>query len=272
MRKKIEESIAFFKEKGFEAPVVGIVLGTGLGGLVDLIDIDLEVEYDKIPHFPVATVEFHKGKLVYGQLNGIRVIAMVGRFHFYEGYSLQEITHPIRVLKGLGIKNLIVSNAAGGINLDYSKSDLMLIEDHINLLPGNPLIGENLDEFGPRFPDMSEPYSRKLNKLFHSIAKEKSIDVKEGVYVSVMGPNLETRAEYRYLKTIGADAVGMSTVPEVIVANHMNLPVCAISVITDLCDPSNLEKVNIEDIIAAALKGEQKLIEIIPELVCRLEV
>lgn len=270
MMSKIKESISFLKEKGIVAAETGIVLGTGLGSLVELIDVDVEVEYTKIPHFPEATVEFHKGKIVYGRLNGVKVIAMVGRFHYYEGYSFQEITLPIRVLKGLGIKQLIVSNAAGGINLNYQKSDLMIINDHINLLPGNPLIGKNIDELGPRFPDMSEPYSKRINKLFFDLAKSKSIEVKEGVYASVMGPNLETKAEYKFLKIIGADAVGMSTVPEVIVANHMELPVCAISVITDLCDPNNLEKVNIEDIIAAAKKGEKKLIKILPDLVAKL--
>ncbi|MBD80805.1 MAG: purine-nucleoside phosphorylase [Crocinitomicaceae bacterium] len=268
--KEIRQAADYIKKQGVLAPQVGIVLGTGLGKLLDSVDVELSIDYSDIPNFPLATVEFHQGKLVYGELFGKKILAMAGRFHYYEGYSMKQITLPIRVMKLLGVENLIISNAAGGINLNYDKSDLMLIDDHINLLPDNPLIGKNLDEQGPRFPDMSRPYSEKLNNLLETIATEKDINLRSGVYASVSGPNLETRAEYRYLGIIGADAVGMSTVPEVIVANHIGMPCCAISVITDLCDPDNLHPMDIEDIIQAASVGEQKLIILVKELLRKL--
>lgn len=267
---KILEAVQFLKEKGIANPEIGIVLGTGLGKLVDEIEIIKSIDYADIPNFPIATVEFHSGKLVYGTIEGKKVLAMVGRFHFYEGYTMQEITLPIRVMKLLGIKQLVLSNAAGGINLSMKKGDLMVITDHINLLPSNPLIGKNFDELGSRFPDMSQPYNRSLNNKLENQFNKHNVSFNTGVYASVSGPNLETAAEYRYLKIIGADAVGMSTVPEVIVANHMGLPCCAISVITDLCDPDNLEQVDIEDIIANAQVGEQKLIPIIKGLIVEL--
>lgn len=256
----IKETTAFLQEKGFDQPDTGIVLGTGLGKFVNEIEIIAEVAYGDIPHFPIATVEFHQGKLIYGTVNGKKLVVMQGRFHFYEGYSMQEITFPIRVMKALGVKELLLSNAAGGVNLDFKKGDLVVIEDHINLQPQNPLIGKNLDDLGPRFPDMSEPYSKALRTKLHSAAGELDMQLNEGVYASVMGPNLETRAEYRFLKTIGADLVGMSTVPEVIVANHMDMPCLAVSVVTDECDPDNLAPVNIEEIIEVAGKAEIKLI------------
>lgn len=270
MLTKINETVEFLKRKGITAPEIGIVLGTGLGNLATKITAEIEIEYSEIPHFPEATVEFHSGKLIYGTLEGKKVLAMKGRFHFYEGYDFQQITLPIRVMKLLGINYLLLSNAAGGMNLKWKKGDLMLIDDHINLLPGNPLIGKNLDAFGPRFPDMSQPYSDKLNTMLATIANEKGITLRKGVYVAVTGPNLETRAEYRFLKIIGADAVGMSTIPEVIVANHMSLPCAAISVLTDECDPDNLKPVDISEIIAIAGKAELSLTEIFTELIKRL--
>jgi len=270
MISQINETVAFLKEKGFNNPQVGIVLGTGLGKLVNEITIEQEIAYSEIPHFPIATVESHSGKLIYGDLNGKKVIAMSGRFHFYEGYTMQQITFPIRVMKFLGVEHLLLSNAAGAINLDFPKGSLMLIDDHINLQPDNPLIGKNDEQLGSRFPDMSAPYDKKLNKLIKEVASANKVDLKEGVYVAVSGPNLETRAEYRFLKTIGADVVGMSTVPEVIVANHMSLPCAAISVLTDECDPDNLHPVDIADIIAVAMKAEENLIIIIKELMNKL--
>lgn len=270
MISQINETVAFLKQKGINNPQVGIVLGTGLGKLVNEITIEHEIAYSEIPHFPIATVESHSGKLIYGDLNGKKVIAMSGRFHFYEGYTMQQITFPIRVMKFLGVEHLLLSNAAGAINLDFPKGSLMLIDDHINLQPDNPLIGKNDEQLGSRFPDMSAPYDKKLNKLIKEVATANKVDLKEGVYVAVSGPNLETRAEYRFLKTIGADVVGMSTVPEVIVANHMGLPCAAISVLTDECDPDNLHPVDIADIIAVAMKAEEKLIIIIKELMNEL--
>lgn len=267
---KIEETVEFLKRKGITAPEIGIVLGTGLGNLTTKITTEIEIEYSEIPHFPEATVEFHSGKLIYGTIEGKKVLAMKGRFHFYEGYDFQQITLPIRVMKLLGINYLLLSNAAGGMNLKWKKGDLMLIDDHINLLSGNPLIGNNLDTFGPRFPDMSQPYSDKLNTMLAAIATEKGITLRKGVYVAVTGPNLETRAEYRFLKIIGADAVGMSTIPEVIVANHMSLPCAAVSVLTDECDPDNLKPVDISEIIAIAGKAELSLTELFTELIKRL--
>ena len=251
-------------------PRFGIVLGTGLGALVNDVDIAFEVNYENIPHFPVSTVESHKGRLIFGTLAGQPVVAMQGRFHYYEGYDMKEVTFPIRVLKLLGIERLFISNAAGGVNLDFQVADLMIIEDHIDLTKENPLVGPNLDEFGGRFPDMSEPYERKMIDAALAIAKSEGIRCHEGVYAGVSGPNLETRAEYRYIRIIGADAVGMSTVPEVIVARHMNLPVFAISAITDLCDPDNLEEVKIEKILAAAFKAEKGMTRIIKGLIEKL--
>jgi purine-nucleoside phosphorylase len=267
MTHKLEEATAFLKQNGFDNAEVGIVLGTGLGKFIDHLKVEKTISYQRIPHFPVATMEFHAGQLILGTLGNKKVIAMKGRFHYYEGYSMQEITFPVRVMKMLGIQNLLVSNAAGGINLDYIKGDLVLIEDHINLQTANPLTGVNLDNLGPRFPDMSEPYSKALAKLLKEQAQKQNVALKEGVYASVAGPNLETRAEYRYLKTIGADLVGMSTVPEVIVARHMSLPVLAVSVITDECDPDNLQPVNIEEIIAVAGTADEKLSALFAELI-----
>jgi purine-nucleoside phosphorylase len=270
MRKELNDTLEFLKSHGIADPLVGIVLGTGLGKLVEEITIEKTIDYADIPHFPISTVEFHKGKLIYGTLKGKKVLAMQGRFHFYEGYSLHQITFPIRVMKLLGVKFLLLSNAAGAMNLNFKKGSLMLIEDHINFIPGNPLQGINNEEYGPRFPDMSQPYSKFLNEKIAQIALEQKVTLHIGVYVSVMGPNLETRAEYRMFRQY-ADAVGMSTVPEVIVANHMGLPCAAISVLTDECDPDNLKPANIEDIIATAAEAEPDLITLFAKLIENLD-
>lgn len=264
--KKLNETADFLKKEGLTSPKIGIVLGTGLGNLVNEITIEKEIPYSDIPNFPLSTVEFHSGKLIYGKIEGKQVIAMQGRFHFYEGYSMNEIIFPIRVMKLLGVEKLLISNAAGAINTSYKKGDLMLIEDHINLQP-NALIGKNMDTLGTRFPDMSEPYNKKLGKELKNIANKENITLHEGIYASVAGPMLETAAEYRYLHTIGADAVGMSTVPEVIAANHMQLPCVAISVLTDECDYNNLQPINIQEIIEVAGKAEKKLSLLFKELI-----
>lgn len=256
---KLQEAVAYLRSKGIEAPEVGIVLGTGLSNLTREIEPIIELPYQDIPHFPVATVEFHLGKLIYGTLAGKKVLAMQGRFHYYEGYTMNQIVFPIRVMKLLGVAYVLLSNAAGSINASFNKGTLMLIDDHINLQPENPLRGPNINQLGSRFPDMSRPYDASLNACFREVAKANGIALNEGVYVSVPGPNLETRAEYRFMRTIGADAVGMSTVPEVIACNHMGLPCAAVSVLTDECDPDHLEPVDISEILAVAAKAELKL-------------
>lgn len=271
MEVQLNETVNYLKKEGIENPQIGIVLGTGLGGLVSEIEIIKSIDYDKIPHFPVSTVESHHGKLIYGTIQNKKILVMQGRFHYYEGYDMKQITFPIRVMKLMGIENLLISNAAGSVNLAYKKSSLMLITDHINLYPDNPLIGKNLDGFGPRFPDMSSAYSNQLNTKLKEIAREKNILLQEGIYVPVSGPNLETKAEYRMIRLLGGDAVGMSTVPEVIVANHMGLPCCAISVLTDECDPENLKPVGIEEILAAAAIAEPQLTALYIELIERIK-
>lgn len=270
MLAKIKETIEFLDKRKIKQPEIGIILGTGLGKLIEEIENEIIIDYAEIPNFPIATVEYHSGKLVYGKLEGKKVIVMQGRFHYYEGYSMQEITFPVRIMKKLGIKYLLISNIAGAMNLDFKKGSLMLIDDHINMLPENPLRGQNFEELGSRFPDMSQPYSVELNNRLIQVAKENSIELNEGVYVCVQGPNLETRAEYRYLHAAGADVVGMSTVPEVIVANHMNLPCAAISVITDICDPNNLKPVNIAEVIAIAREAEKDMIVLFKKLIAYL--
>jgi len=269
MIEKVGEAVKFLKERGFENPEVGVILGTGLGALADEIDIEREFVYSNIPHFPIATVEFHRGRLLYGTLEGKKIVAMQGRFHYYEGHTMGQVVFPVRVMHALGIKKLLISNAAGCMNLDWKKGEFMLADDHINLQPENPLRGHEAAAFGQIFTDMSQPYDPKMNELLEEIAQKKGITLHKGVYVSVAGPNLETRAEYRFLRNIGADVVGMSTVPEVIAANQMGLPVSAISVITDKCDPDNLAPVNIEEIIAIAKEAEKGLIVLIKELVKR---
>ena len=267
---KVKEADEFLKGKGFVNPEIGIILGTGLGALVEEIQVIESIDYVDIPHFPISTVEFHKGKLIYGTLVGKKVIAMQGRFHFYEGYSMAEVVFPVRVLEKLGIRKLLVSNAGGCMNLDWKKGELMLIEDHINLQPDNPLRGKEAAAFGPIFTDMSQPYDLEMNKVLSTIASENGIKLNKGVYVSVSGPNLETKAEYRFLRQIGADVVGMSTVPEIIAANQLGLPVSAISVLTDDCDPDDLQPINIEEIIATAQEAEKDLVLLLKELINRL--
>jgi purine-nucleoside phosphorylase len=270
MIEKINEAVAFLQLKGVNSPEVGIVLGTGLGNLASQINAEQTIEYSDIPHFPLATVESDSGQLIYGSLNGKKVLAMRGRFHYYEGYSGAEITFPIRVMKLLGIKILLISNAAGAVNPSFKKGSLMLIDDHINMIPDNPLRGVNLDELGPRFPDMSAPYDSIMNEMLEKIAEQEHITLHKGVYTPVAGPNLETRAEYRYLRKIGSDAIGMSTVPEVIVANHMSLPCVAISVLTDECDPDNLAPVSIAEILEIAAVAEKDLTKLYMKLVAAL--
>ncbi|MFT7071724.1 purine-nucleoside phosphorylase [Patiriisocius sp. Uisw_017] len=267
MKKYIQEAVEFLQQRGFGTPEVGIILGTGLGKIIDTVAVEAEVSYNHIPNFPTATVEFHKGKLIYGTLAGKKVVLMQGRFHVYEGYSLLDVTFPVRVMKELGIQKLLVSNASGAINLNFKKGDIMLIDDHINLQGGSPLAFKGVEQLGERFVDMSAPYDVKMNAELEKIAKDNNINLHKGVYASVVGPQLETRAEYRYLKTIGADAVGMSTVPEIIVANHLGIAVSALSVLTDECDPDNLRPVDISDIIAQAGKAEPQMITLFTELI-----
>jgi purine-nucleoside phosphorylase len=256
---QIEAATRVIRGRWPRKPRIGIILGTGLGGLGQDIDAEEAIPYEDIPHFPRATVVSHTGRLLCGRLGGKPVLAMEGRFHFYEGYSLQQITFPVRVMKALGCEIQIVSNACGGMNPQYDKADLMVIEDHINLMGDNPLIGKSDDRLGPRFPDMCRPYDRDLIALTQRVALEERIVCHKGVYVAVPGPNLETRAEYRFLRAIGADVVGMSTVPEVIVGVHAGLRNLGLSVITDVCLPDALEPVVLEDILATAAEAEQKL-------------
>lgn len=270
MLKKIVETVEYIHEMAPFAPEVGIVLGTGLGGLVKEIDVKYSIDYKNIPNFPVSTVESHSGKLIFGLLGNKKVIAMQGRFHYYEGYSLQEVTFPIRVMKMLGIKRLFLSNASGGVNPDYKIGEIMILNDHINLFPGNPLIGKNLDELGPRFPDMSDAYDRDMIEMAKQIAVENKIEVSEGVYLGLTGPTLETPAEYNYVRVLGADAVGMSTVPEVIVARHMDIPVFAVSIVTDLGVKGKIKKVSVQDVIEVASTQEPKMTLIMKELISRI--
>ncbi|MCI4667084.1 MAG: purine-nucleoside phosphorylase [Bacteroidia bacterium] len=269
--KEYSDALEFIRRqyKG-EQPEIGIILGTGLGALADQIVQERVIPYNFIPHFPISTVESHFGRLIFGKLGNTSVVAMQGRMHYYEGYSMEEITFPIRILKLLGIHTLFLSGAAGGVNLDYKLGDLVAVYDHINLQTDNPLRGSNINELGPRFPDMSKPYDMKLVNRSLELAKEKGYNMHKGVYVAVTGPNLETPAEYRFMKIIGGDLVGMSTVPEVLVARHMGLCVCAISVITDECDPDNLRSFNLDEVIEIAKQAEPKLTDIISTLIKEL--
>ncbi len=267
MLTQIKESTAYIQSKTTIEPTIGIILGTGLGGLVKEIEIIDEISYEDIPHFPVSTVESHSGKLIFGKIGGKNVVAMQGRFHYYEGYSLQQVTFPVRVMKMLGIQQLFVSNASGGVNPDFEVGEIMIMNDHINLFPGNPLIGKNIDELGPRFPDMSDPYDQSLIDKACEIAKNLQIKVSVGCYAGLTGPTLETPSEYKYVRTIGADAVGMSTVPEVIVARHMSIPCFAISIITDLGVPGKIKKVSVQDVIEVASRQEPKMTSIMKELI-----
>jgi purine-nucleoside phosphorylase len=255
----IAKAVEAVRAKSKLAPEIGIILGTGLGGLANDIKVETEISYEQIPGFPLSTVESHAGRLLLGTLGGRKVVAMQGRFHMYEGYSMQQIVFPVRVMRALGAKMLVVSNACGGMNPLWNTGDLMLIADHINLQGDNPLIGPNDEKMGPRFPDMSDPYDAGLREIARTAARELRIVLREGVYVAVPGPNLETRAEYRFLRAIGADVVGMSTVPEVIAAVHGGMKVLGISIITDACLPDALEPADITKIIAAANKAEPSL-------------
>ncbi|MFA6597510.1 MAG: purine-nucleoside phosphorylase [Ignavibacteriaceae bacterium] len=270
LTEKINETLEVIRKHTGETYPVGIILGTGLGGLVKEIEIKHEIDYAELPHFPLSTVESHKGKLIFGKINGKNVVAMQGRFHYYEGYSMQQITYPVRVMKFLGVETLLVSNACGGMNPIYRRGDVMLMLDHINLLGDNPLIGKNEDEFGPRFPDMSEPYNLQLIELAEEVALENKIKVHKGVYVAVSGPNLETKAEYRFLRAIGADVVGMSTIPENIVANHMGMRVLGFSIITDECFPDSLKPAVLDEIINAAMTAEPKMTLLMKEVIKKL--
>jgi len=264
---KIQEATQFLASKGIKDVEVGIVLGTGLGKLADLIQDSISIDYTDIPYFSASTVESHKGKLIYGTLGNKKVLAMQGRLHYYEGYDMKAISFPIRVIKFLGASTLLLSGAAGAMNLEFKKGDLMMITDQINLLPTNPLIGANDERLGPRFPDMSETYSKNLQEKILSIAGSKKFNLRQGVYVAVQGPMLESAAEYRFLRTIGADAVGMSTAPEVIVAKHSGMNVAAVIVLTDECDPDNLKPIEIDEIMEIAGKAEEKLIELFSQVI-----
>lgn len=269
--RRIDEAVEHIRAQGDWQPELGIVLGTGLGALIGDIEIDGALDYASLPHFPVSTVESHTGRLIFGKLEERPVIAMQGRFHYYEGYTLEQVTFPVRVMQRLGVGTLMVSNACGGMNPRYRRGDLMRIDDHINLIGDNPLRGPNLDELGPRFPDMSEPYDRRLGALADRVALEAGIHLHVGVYVAVAGPNLETRAEYRFLRSIGADVVGMSTVPEVIVARHGGMRVLGLSIVTDECFPDALEPVDVATIIKVAGEAEPSLTDLIRRTVRRLD-
>lgn len=266
MLEQIKSTAEFIKSKITIQPQIGIILGTGLGGLVDEIKIKHTISYEEIPNFPVSTVEGHSGKLIFGELGGKQVVAMQGRFHYYEGYTLQQVTFPVRVMKFLGIEKLFVSNASGGVNPNFEVGDLMIINDHINFFPSNPLIGKNIAELGPRFPDMSEPYNKDLISKAKKVAQENGIKVQEGVYLGLSGPTFETPAEYRMVFRLGADAVGMSTVPEVIVARHMNIPCFAMSIITDLGVEGKIVEVTHEEVQQVAAQAEKKMTVIMKEL------
>jgi len=266
LAKQIDEAAAFIRSRWTGSPKSGLILGTGLGGLAEEITSKTIIPYAEIPHFPISTVQSHAGQLVCGDLRGVPVVAMEGRFHFYEGYSMQQVTFPVRVMKALGADTLVVTNAAGGMNPHYELGDVMVIDDHINLMGDNPLRGINDDTLGPRFPDMCEPYSRELSTIALQAALELGIQAHKGVFLAVAGPNLETRAEYRMLRGMGADVVGMSTVPEVIVAVHAGLKVLGFSIVTDICLPDALEPVDIQKILAVAARGGEKLSRLIPKV------
>ncbi|RRB06821.1 purine-nucleoside phosphorylase [Larkinella rosea] len=271
MTEQIQKAADFIRSFKTPQPTVGIILGTGLGALAKEVNVEVVIPYETIPHFPLATVESHSGKLLLGTLSGKQVMVMQGRFHYYEGYSMQQVTFPVRVMRWLGVETLLISNASGGLNPDFEISDLMIIEDHISLfLPENPLRGPHPAQFGDRFPDMSEPYSKELVWLARSIAQKFDFPIQRGVYCGITGPQLETKAEYRLLRQLGGDAVGMSTVPEVIVAHQMGLKVLACSVITDLCIPETLEKVSFIKVLAAAATAEPRLTALFREIVARL--
>ena len=270
MYEKIKETARFLMDIGLDKPEIGIVLGTGLGGIVKMIKIEKKIPYHDIPNFPISTVSGHSGALIYGELAGKKVVVMQGRFHYYEGWEMSEVTFPIRVMKLLGIEKLMVSNACGGVNPEFKVGDVMIITDHINMMPEHPLRGENEEKFGPRFVDMHEPYSLKMIRLMRSIAVENKLDIKEGVYLALQGPTFETPAEYRMVKLMGADAVGMSTVPEVIVAKHMGMECFGLSVITDLGIEGKIEEVSHEAVQIAAKSSENMISKLVEEFMGKL--
>lgn len=269
MWEKVQETVEYIKSKTAFDPEYGVILGSGLGSFTDDLTIEHIVPYSAIPNFPVSTVEGHKGALVFGTVGNKKVIAMQGRFHYYEGYDMQTVTFPVRVMKYLGVSKLIVSNASGGVNPSFKVGDVMLIKDHINLFPDHPLRGKNDDRFGPRFVNMSQPYQTSFISLCEEIGKEKGYDLKKGVYLGLQGPTFETLAEYKMVKAMGGDCVGMSTVPEVIVARHMDLPCLGVSVITDMGDEDNIEEVNHEEVLIAAKKAEPVVRGLIKEFIIR---
>ena len=271
LRRQIQDALEYIRTKTKAEPTIGIILGTGLGGLAKEIKKEVEIDYADIPHFVVSTIESHRGKLIFGSLAGKKVVAMQGRFHKHEGYNLKQVTFPVRIMKFLGVKSILISNAAGALNPLFQKGDVMLITDHINLLGDNPLIGPNDDELGPRFPDMSEAYSKELMSIAKQAALDLKIRLQEGVYVALQGPNLETKAEYRFLRIIGADAVGMSTVPENIVAQHMGIKVLGFSILTDECFPDALKPATLEEILKVANKAEPKMTAIMKEVIHRMK-
>jgi purine-nucleoside phosphorylase len=272
LRQHIDQAVEAIHRSTKARPAIGIILGTGLGGLAKEIRTDHEIPYEEIPHFPVSTVESHHGRMIFGTLAGKRVVAMQGRFHLYEGYSMQQITFPVRVMKFLGVSRLLISNAAGALNPQFRRGDIMIISDHINLLGDNPLIGPNDESLGPRFPDMSEPYERAMIALAEQSALDLRIKVQKGVYVAMQGPNLETRAEYRFLRSIGADAVGMSTIPEDIVAVHMGMKVLGFSILTDECFPDSLQPVSLKEVLTVARKAEPRMTAVMKEVIKRMKV
>jgi len=270
MLETIRETAEFLKSKTEIRPAIGIILGTGLGGLVQEIDIEKAIPYEEIPNFPVSTVEGHSGRLIFGRINGVPVLAMQGRFHYYEGYDMQQVTFPVRVMKAFGIDKLLVSNASGGLNPEFEVGDIMVITDHINMFSDNPLIGKNYNELGPRFPDMSEPYSKELSARALEIGNQFGFDLKQGVYVGTTGPTFETPAEYKMFRVLGADAVGMSTVPEIIVARHMEMTCFGISIITDSGVPGQIVEVSHEEVQEVAAAAEPKMTKVIKQLVTTL--
>lgn len=269
--KSLAETVSYLKNNYSQTPQVAIVLGSGLGNFIDEVTVEKEISYSEIPHFPVSTVEGHKGKLIFGNLNGKKIVCMAGRFHFYEGYDAEQVVFPIRVMKRLGIKALFLSNAAGGVNPDFKVGDLMIINDHVSLFMKNPLIGKNNAELGPRFPDMSEPYQKELIQKAKDIGKRLGIKLREGIYYGVTGPTYETRAEYKLIHALGGDAVGMSTVQECIVANHMKLPVFAMSVITDIGIRESDNKITHEEVLLAAKQAEPNFAAVFREMVAAVE-
>lgn len=267
MWEKVAETVRFIQNKVNYSPDYGVILGSGLGSFVNDINVEYVLEYKDIPNFPISTVEGHEGALLFGSIGNKKVMAMQGRFHFYEGYDMKQVTFPVRVMKQLGVKKLVVSNASGGVNPSFKVGDVMLITDHINMMPEHPLRGSNDTRFGPRFVNMSEPYSRDMNAKIRKVAQEFNIDLKEGVYLALQGPTFETLAEYRMVKTVGADCVGMSTVPEVIVAKHMGMDCIGVSIITDMGNEESIEEVNHHEVLEATKKAEPIVRKLIKEFI-----